>query len=390
MTIDGNRDETESHPRGEDPAVENSTQHRKYSGIITDYRVPLASELRSIAATLSGGSRRRLQQLADQVAETTDWQAVLRRPGVLELYHAIDQGLERVNAASGVDSPTRPERSSTIRKIAAEVLTQHEGRFKKLDGVMSRLIYPFVLFALFVVVFVFTCYWVVPELQEFVSREPSLLPPQTELLFATADVVRGIGLPHLFAAFVMIAVVGLWQKRVVFERSSVSPWSVTNHLWMSRRAALGNWAWHIATLTEVGIPTGEAITLAAESAHPSWLRRRSRRWLRQRVAAVNDDALWWPVKLRRRRIDLLGYALFVDQRPRGEGQLDASRSGIQICRSDLLHQVAMNYWERQASWSRFWSVWATPIAYLLVGLWIGWIWFAMFSPIKSFIDLLRW
>lgn len=388
MTSKKNHDGRASRLPGSDRAAEDRSPPLGSPEFVMQYRASLASELQSIAGSLGGGSRRRLRRLADQVADASDWQAVLRRPAVLELYHAIDQRLVQTDVGSGSGGRARKEQCLALRQIAAGVLAQHEGSFKKLDGVMSRLIYPLVLLVLFVIMLVLTCYWVVPELRMVVERQFGLVSPQTEWLFATADIVRAIGWPHLLGLLAVVSVLGLWRKQVASKRSGVLPWSATDAVWGSPRAALGNWAWHLATLIEAGLSTGEAMAVVAESSHPSWLRRQSRRWLRKAKVARDDNPSWWPRRLRNRRIDLLSYALFVDQPSADDGAPDASLPAVQTRRSDLLRQVAVTYWERQASLSRFWTVLATPIAYLVVGFWLGWIWFAIFSPLVSFITLL--
>ena len=205
---------------------------------------------------------------------------------------------------------------------------------------------------------------------EQIFREFELsLSPTTLLVIELAQEIRRWWLVVLVIGTVAAAGLlsaSIWSR---FRHKRLNRTPQFEGLFSSPRAALAQWAWHVALLLEAGLSQANSITVAGQSSDKAWLKRHSDNWSTQ--IQRGDQPSDQLTQLRGCRIHTLRYALRQNRRT------------DQIA---LLKSVAFNYWEAERSYSGWRLSWLAPVTACVIGTLIGTLVAAMFMPLVELIN----
>lgn len=273
-----------------------------------------------------------------------DAQAVLRSPRALELFLCDRQWIKRSEAL---------------------VMQRFRGGNRSLW--FSLLLYPLVNLFFVGVLLILMSELLVPTFRTMFDEFGLSLPPATELVLTVCGFVqskwRGVLTVLLAAAFLCLSVWLIVQRRSnAFRPDQCQMFSTRRRIWSW-------WCWNVGLLVHAGVQKADAIEWVGRQCPQLWLRRTCDRWVHelQRGAVAFEPAA---------RIG--GYnrswLLTMLQNP-----------NRRICGDGLLAQAAID-WDRDQNLAAWTLLWCSPIALIFVGALVGFVVFALLSPLLELIS----
>jgi hypothetical protein len=314
-----------------------------------------AGELESVAVELPGEPSRRLRECSRWLRRGADLESTLQRRHDLGICLPLmklsrDEAMTdaalaeaaRIGACViGRDSTTRPQ---FIRKLA----------------------YPLgMLFGVSLLAMLFS-FFVSPMFEEMFDEFGIELPAMTNLVLASAQVVRRLW--WIVAIVIVVAAIANWGWKLTSNGSRSSATNWVDYRMISNRDSLASWAWHVSLLLQLGVSQCEAVKNAGLDASKNWLRRSSLEL--HRCCQKRPDAELPPL-LPGSRYRMLGKAMQV---PDSDGKIG------------MLQEVADYYWDRNRSVGDWWISSLSVCLLCVVGVCLFLAIISLFMPLIAIVS----
>lgn len=374
------------------------------------HRDKIVSALTLTSDVISGSPRRKLRQLADEVAFVDNEMDVLKNPLALEIFLHLE-GIPNVtgdfdplDSSHSLTSSTKPESTAPTENIESRieaavnaVVLSHLKVQSRGQRVLTVIAYPLIVLTVCTGVLVLTSLLVVPTFEQMFDEFGLQLPFFTQTLFAIAAVIQSpmtyLGLASVGACVGLLAWLLWGSTSPLHRRSGASGTSVNLHGSGPRttRGAWADWAWHVSLLMRAGLGKTEAIEMAGAASQQSWLARGSRFWAD--AIRNGDDPFHGVTHFRKVPCHLLADALGLDValtqhvRPPNTSSRTAAidTTSLKQYQAGVLRDIAELYWDRDQRGTVWRLGWVSPLIVFGVGFIIWFVVIALFAPLVSLI-----
>lgn len=319
----------------------------------------IASVLSQTAAGFSGRRRRQFTALSKLFRDGVTPQRVLENPDAL----AICTPLLHPAAPAPLE---RWQIQDAVLREADNSLHRYPGRRRW----WASIVYPLAICLLCGLIMIGICLYIVPEFDRMFSDFGLNLPPMTAALIWTSRLLQRWGIAILVGSLVAVIVAGGLAYQFHRNATGHAQSRGLSGWFIGTRGVWALWAWHVGLLLDVGLSLGDAITVAGRVSGRSRLKQASQvmvERLRQDSLQPTEVALYFPGG----PLPVLAFAL----------QLQNLKQ-----QSAILRDVAVMYWDQECNKRVWWLSWMSPAVVCAVGLFVGAVVVALFSPLVQLIQ----
>jgi hypothetical protein len=335
-------------------------------------RADIADALRTVAASVSGVTSRRMHSLADWFDAPPSQTPPQGKPSAMDVLRHDDALVTCSYLLSHGNSV------ADWQPLVHDAARYTCGQLRQLEVVRRRwlpeLVYPLFLVLVGLALTIIASFLLVPEFEVAYDDDTFFAPNfLTTVVFGVATLVRQVWMFGVMALLSLAALLFL----IVIPGRSMPPWLQ----WMrfqslGLRTAWMRWAWTTGWLLKIGLDRADAVRFAGQQSAEGWMRRNSLKWsddLRGGLATMSASRSsssrepWQPY-------GLLSQAFRLDDR-HDQASLLFAYAAIQ---RDLASQRRL-----------WWLSWITPLIILLIGAGILLLAIGLYAPLFDTSNLMQ-